>query len=79
MSSFVCLVVGFVYFTNLIQEIQTGFGKEIIYTLFLLFKQDFGFVLLCLLLLSILFFAIRNLLAIDNFFLEYNLYIFLKI
>lgn len=70
MSSIVCLVVGFLYFTNLVYEIQTGIGKEIIYTLFILMNKIL--VVLCLLLL-LFFFAIFNLLAINDFLLKYNL------
>lgn len=69
MSSIVCLVVGFLYFTNLVYEIQTGIGKEIIYTLFILMNKILVLVLLCLLLL-IIFFAIFNLLAINDFLLK---------
>lgn len=32
MSFLVCLAVGFLYFTNLIYEIQTGLGKQFIFT-----------------------------------------------
>lgn len=69
MSSIVCLVVGFLYFTNLVYEIQTGIGKEIIYTLFILMNKILVLVLLCLLLL-LFFFAIFNLLAINDFLLK---------
>lgn len=68
MSSIVCLVVGFLYFTNLVYEIQTGIGKEIIYTLFILMNKIL--VLLCLLLLLFFFFAICNLLPINDFLLK---------
>lgn len=72
MTSIVCLVVGFLYFTNLVYEIQTGIGKEIIYTLFILMNKILVLVLLCLLLLLFfLQFAVCLLLMI--FYLKYNL------
>lgn len=43
MSSIVCLVVGFLYFTNLVYEIQTGIGKKnYLYSIYT-HEQDFGF------------------------------------
>lgn len=74
MSFLVCLAVGFLYFTNLIYEIQTGLGKQFIFTPWT------GFLFCFIIFFLILFFIFEILLFFSMFFIifRYNLRFYLS-